>query len=254
MADVVVFRHWPAKYEILKQYPKKIVLTPEEFLQVFGNVVDLTSVEEIEGYLEKLLKKIDFSKYKKIHIWVSPFWRTIHTARIIIERLKEKGINPQKIKLFSTIEEVRWFDWEIHKALCEWWEITLSDWKKVKINKNITNPDNLTFTDYFFNDAIKEIDKNYLEKIWLKEYVENVEKYEEIVKRSLRTLYRILDRVGEDKVVILITHQAFVDEIVREKFNYNKYWGLEPWEYLIIKHGKENVERWKDILRSKWKN
>jgi broad specificity phosphatase PhoE len=49
----------------------------------------LRSAEEVIDFVKDLINRLDFSKYKKIHIWVSPFGRTIETAKIIIDELKK---------------------------------------------------------------------------------------------------------------------------------------------------------------------
>ena len=253
MADIVFFRHWPAKYEVLKQETEKKTFKPEEFIEVFSDVFDLRSTEEIRDFVKDLSKRLDFSKYKKIHIWASPFGRTIETAKIIIDELKKYWINLKKIHLFETIEEVRGFSRDIHQALCFWGWIKLNDWKQVFIQKEKTNPKNLPFSEYFFNDEIEKIDKEYLRQIWLLDYVDNVEKYSQIVKRSFKVLDRLLKNVWSDKLVIIVTHQAFTDEIIRRKWDYVKDWWLEPGEFLIVKEDLNDVERWKDFKQG-WKD
>ena len=252
MAHIVFFRHWPAKYEVLKQNVDKKSFNVAEFIKIFSNVFDLKSTEEVRDFVRQLCKNLNFLKYKKIHIWVSPFGRTIETARIIIEELKKHWIEPQKLHLFEAVEEVRWFSREIHQALCNGWWVKLKGWKQVFIQKEKTNPNNLPFSEYFFNDEICKIDKHYLRQIWLLDYVENVEKYSQIVKRSFKVLDRLLKNVWDDKLVIIVTHQAFTDEIIRRKRNYSKDWWLQPGEFLIVKSSLDNVARWKDFTQS-WK-
>jgi hypothetical protein len=161
--------------------------------------------------------------------------------------LKKHWINPKKIHLFEAVEEVRGFRRDIHQALCNWWWVKLKDWRQVFIQKEKTNPKNLPFSEYFFDDEIEKIDKEYLKQIWLLEYVDNVEKYSQIIKRSFKVLYRLLKSVWSDKLVIVVTHQAFTDEIIRRKRDYAKDWWLEPGEFLIVKGDLNNVERWKDF-------
>ena len=249
MADIIFFRHWPAKYEVLKQDSDKKTFNTKQFLEVFSNVVDLKSTKEVEEFIKDLVKRLDFSKYKKIHIWVSPFWRTIETAKFIIKNLEQHWVDVKKVHLFETIEEVRNFHRDIHQALCNWGKIK-KNWREIYVDKTKTNPKNLPFSEYFFNDEVKNIDKKYLEEIWLLDYVEKVEKYEEIVKRSFKVLDRLLKSVSEDKLVIIVTHQAFTDEIIRRKRDYSKDWWLEPGEYLIVKWDINNAERWKDFRKT----
>jgi broad specificity phosphatase PhoE len=78
----------------------------------------------------------------------------------------------------------------------------------------------LSFSEYFFSDAIEEIDENYLKEIGLLDYVKKVEKYKDIIKRSKKVLDRLLKSVGDDKLVIIVTHQAFTDEIVKQRWQY----------------------------------
>ena len=158
MADIVFFRHWEAKYENLNVDSSKVFHSIEQYKKELSWVMDLKpeSYEVITSYVRKLLEIIDIKKYKKIHIWSSPLARTIETTSIILEELQNNNINPQKIAIFNILEEVRWFNWQIHTTLCYWWCLNVN-WKTINIDKQITNPRNLNFTDYFFEDEIHKI-------------------------------------------------------------------------------------------------
>jgi len=64
--------------------------------------------------MESFIKEnIEELKIKKIHLWISPFARTIQTAYIFLKKLDKYDINNAKINLFSHLQEAKNFSWNI---------------------------------------------------------------------------------------------------------------------------------------------
>lgn len=230
--NIVIVRHWVAKYQKLKTTPPKTTFFPNEvddFMKFADENKDL--VEDSLPELKKSVSEFFESNAakignKKIVIRVSPFWRTIETATEIIKYITENNYNLRKISIVEEIQEVKWFERRIFDTLVRWWELEV-DWKKVQVNKSETNPDNLNHSDYFTYWKHREI--NHL---WDK--IKNTETYEEISTRSKKVLSRAEKAVSDDTVVIMVTHQWFSDHLIHKKDWYVNWW-MKPGEFLIYK-------------------
>ena len=101
----------------------------------------------------------DIKPDEKAVIWSSPFGRTLQTAKLIVETLKEKGVNIKEkkgkaedeldkaIRVFEQFEEVRDFNLEYFRAFLNGGKIQFEG-KEVTLDPKVTNPNNLTFPQY----------------------------------------------------------------------------------------------------------
>ncbi len=233
--NIVIQRHGFAKYQTLKvncnkktYYNKEI----DSFLAFTEQVKDLQ-----EDKIDDLQKKIKefFVNYwekikdKKIVIWVSPYGRTLQTASELVSYMQQEHYNIKKISIVDKLQEVEWFEWQLLNSCVNWWEVEI-DGEKIILDKSITNPDNLSITDYFFQGKYRTLNIHHR--------IQNIETYEEITKRSKETLSRVLSTVDDNTFVIMVTHQWRTDHIMIDKNKYKNGW-LNPWEFLIYPPIKE---------------
>ncbi len=232
--NLIIIRHWLAKYENLET-DKRWSFDKNQFLKEFKFLKDLKEegIEDLEKYIDSFIRKyVETLKTKNIHLWVSPFWRTIETSYIFIKKLAEYNIENVKINLFSHLQEAKNFSWQIFDWLVEGKEININN-KKIQFDKTITNPENLTHGEYFFKSYWKQIPQEYLKWIDVFEKVLSIENYENITQRSKKAIHRVLSLNNEDNLVIMFSHQCFSDHIIKKQENYKNWW-QKVWEILII--------------------
>ena len=98
--------------------------------------------------------------------------RTLETATIVADVLREKGFEirlkksadntevpssaENTIRVFEALEEVRGLDIELFSALVDGKSYTLEDGTEVTFDKSKTNPDNLSFQDYYYRGGYKK--------------------------------------------------------------------------------------------------
>jgi len=241
-SKLLLIRHWKANYENLK-IDEKWVFNVNWFLEKFKFVKDLKedTVSELQKNFKTFIKKnLEELKIKNIHLWISPFARTTQTAYIFLENLNKYGIKTDKINLFSHIQEAKNFSWDIFNWLVEWKTVKINN-KKIKFDKKNTNPQNLSYAEYFFQSYWTKIPNKYLQ--WLNVFgrISSIETYENIVERSQKSINRVLSLNNDNNLVIMFSHQCFSDHLIKKQENY-KNGGQKEWEILIIK--KNGYERY----------
>jgi len=250
---VDIVRHGPSTY----RQPEWNDAKTADDLNAIGRYADGSRTEEeitkgkneaIE-IIKKTAEKIaaEIKPDEEVVIWSSPTGRTLETARIISELLQKKGVKLRKkdasedygIKTFEKLGEVKNFSWSLFEPLMNGGEIEFGE-NKFRIDKSLSNPNNLGYPDYFTSDAIKDI-SDEVKSQWPKDYVAEIEKFEsfaEVSKRMLDTLRR-LNNVGDKKYrVIIVTHDALTGGIVKT-FTHNEFSGIEPGQLISLER-KDN--------------
>jgi hypothetical protein len=96
-----------------------------------------------------------------VTIWSSPIPRAVETANIFTDELDQKDIMIRKQKLFPIFEEARGFRWEYLRGMVVGGDTKVNGTMLV-LDKNITNPQGLSFGQFFRQSAWKIIPKEYL--------------------------------------------------------------------------------------------
>lgn len=241
---VSIIRHWPALYRINHISSDKIEYSSQElddFVSFASCLGDLRKKDLgiLKKRLKNYIKSNDFSG-KRVIIWVSPFWRTLETAKELVLLLRESDIEIESITFRDELREVDNFEWRLFSKLVHWW-IYKHNGKSIILDKSITNPNSLTATEYHFQWYHRLIDESYLTKVWLRDRVYSSWTYKEISERSKNAIADAFNFAWEDQIVILITHQGFSDWIIKE--NNETYNWQEPWEALLLTSKNGSYER-----------
>lgn len=237
MSQIAILRHWVAEYKKLKvdNAKKYSSTTLDEFKNFANDVKDLNEDKLLDldkNISEYINTHFDILKNKEIKIWVSPFGRTIQTAKHLLDWLQLAWLPVKSVSLVENLEEVKNFYWPILRCFALGGDLEL-DGKTITIDQTITNPQNLSVTDYFFQWWYRKVDPKYLENIWLKEKIMNIETYDEITTRSKSDLTRIMNAVSDNTFLFLVSHQAFTDWISVKKDNYQNKW-QQPGEFITV--------------------
>ncbi|MSU55506.1 MAG: hypothetical protein EXS46_03145 [Candidatus Taylorbacteria bacterium] len=147
-ARITLFRHGTAKYK-----QEKVAISEADDLTDLGRNL-------VRKQAERLADEI--GKDEEITIWSSPMGRTLETATIVADVLREKGFEIRlkksadstecgnAIRVFEALEEVRGLDVELFSAIVDGKSYTLEDGNEKAFDKSKTNPDNLSFQDYYY--------------------------------------------------------------------------------------------------------
>ena len=237
-----IVRHGEAKY-----LQKEVGLEEADDLTEAGK-------KEIRRSAQKLADLI--KPDEKVVIWSSPFGRTLHSAQIIAEVFKERGIILRQrqeenvseylaepaIKIFKTFGEVRNFSWSIFAPLVEGGEVLIDD-EKFFIDKNETNPDNLDYRSYYISDSMIKIPSSVKEK-WPSKYrklVEDIEDFSSVTKRIIHPLQHLKKLKDKSYRVIIVTHDALTGFLVNT-YSAGQIKGLEPGEFINLERKDHNLE------------
>lgn len=219
---------------------------------------DLSTVRDIEGKSENEINQAhedalnivresaekianEISPNEEVMIWASPTGRTLETAKIIREVLKNRGIEIRKskesnhnTKIFEKLGEVKNFKWELFEPLMDGGTITYEG-KTFTIDKNLTNPKNLHYPKYFTNDEIKNIPQEVKEK-WPEEYVKKIESFESFVdvkKRIMSVLEGLKKIHDKDYRIIVVTHDALASSMINT-FTSGKKESINPAQFISL--------------------
>lgn len=186
---------------------------------------------------------------EEITIWSSGTGRTLETARILSEVLRERGIklrekgvsNEHGVKIFDHIGEVKNFSWSLFEPLMNGGEIEFAG-KKFKIDKALTNPGNVKYPEYFTSDLIKNIPVE-VKATWPQEYVNQIEKFEsfaDVTDRMRNTLNRLKSLKDKKYRVILVTHDALTGALVKT-FTSDQKGGVNPGQFLSLEKSNDKL-------------
>lgn len=262
---VNIVRHGPSTY----RQPEWTDIKTADDLNAIGRYSEgERTEEEIKAGKEKAVEIIrksaeeiaaEIKPDEEVAIWASPTGRTLETARIISEVLKEKGIavrqtssNEYGIKLFEKIGEVQNFSWDLFEPLMNGGEIEFKG-AKVVIDKALSNPKGIGYPEYFTSDAIKDISEEAKSQ-WPKEYVDEIDRFEsfaEVTERMISILRRVLNQATDKNYrIIIVSHDALTGYIVKT-FTSGQISGINPGQFISLeKQGdKLVVKRTGDILQ-----
>lgn len=213
------------------------------------------AVRMVRDTAEKIAAEI--SPDEEVAIWSSPTGRTLETAKIISGVLREKGIDARSkgladeggVKVFKRLGEIKNFSWDLFEPLMNGGEVTFKD-KTFTIDKQLSNPANLSYPEYFTSDAIKAI-PDEVRAGWPNEYVTEIESFEsfaDVSRRMAETLKKIKSLKDKKYRIIIVSHDALVGQIVKT-FTDNEFSGIDPAQLISLerKEGKLVVTRVGDI-------
>jgi len=129
---------------------------------------------------------------------------------------------------------VRNFSWNLFRPLMEGGEISFRG-KTFFIDKNLSNPKNFGYPEYFTTDAIKEISVK-IKAQWPQEYVSEVERFESFANVSARmagTLRRLKNLRDKNYRIILVTHDAMTGALVKT-FTSGQSSGVDPAQFVSV--------------------
>ncbi len=227
---VTLFRHGTAKYE-----QGKVPV---------GEAHDLTEAgrDLVKKQAERLAEEID--KDEEVTIWSSPMGRTLETATIVAETLRDKGFNirlkkqgeddeasslaESAIRTFESLEEVRGLDVKLFGALVNGGSYIAEGGTELTFDKEITNPKGLSFQDYYYQGGYKEYlhsENAVPQKV--QESLSALEEEGDIHHRFDRNIDR-LSKIKSDKKqrVIIVTHHATMKDYSEDVVNPADYINL----------------------------
>lgn len=228
---ITLFRHGTARYE-----QGKVAISEANDLTDEGRNL-------VREQAERLADEI--GQDEEITIWSSPMGRALETAIIVADVLRDKGFEirlkksadstkvppsaENAIRVFEALEEVRGLDIELFSALVDGKSYKFEDGTGIAFDKNKTNPDNLSFQDYYYQGGYKK-------------YLQSGESIPAEVQTSLNSLeeeadihYRFdrnVDRVSKtqsDKKqrVIIVTHHVTMRDYTENQVRPADYINLD---------------------------
>lgn len=242
--NLVVFRHWDTEYN----YPNPRSQTLEEAFDLTPQWIDY--VKEQVAWLLTSVNPED-----KIVIWSSSMPRAMHTAKVIREVIKSskkwKWLR-LRISTFNNFQDIINFEpyKQLFIRLSEWWTY-IENWVEYYFDKKITNPNNISVWDYFFRDAIYQIDLKWADyPNSLFSYIKTVESNKSILRRLIKFLKRIKKVKPNNYKLILVSHWSYIFPLHRLLENWTPLSNGETlWkgDYIEIKWDENGFYlRWSD--------
>ena len=228
---VTLFRHGMAKYE----QGKVAVSEANDLTDEGRNLVR----EQAERLADEL------GQDEEITIWSSPIGRTLETATIVADVLREKGFEirmkkstdntevppsaEDTIRVFEALEEVRGLDIGLFSALVDGKLYALEDGTEVTFDKSKTNPDNLSFQDYYYRGGYKK----YLQSgenvpAEVQASLNSLEEEADIHHRFDRNVDRVSKAQSDKKQrVIIVTHHVTMKDYTENQVRPADYINLD---------------------------
>ena len=229
--SVTLFRHGTAKYE-----QGKVAIAEANDLTEEGHTL-------VREQAERLADEI--GQDEEITIWSSPMGRTLETATIVADVLRDKGFEirlkksadgtevpssaESTIRVFEALEEVRGLDIELFSALVDGKAYTLEDGTEMVFDKSKTNPDNLSFQDYYYQGGYKK----YLQSgesipAEVQASLVSLEEEADIHHRFDRNVERVSKAQSEKKQrVIIVTHHVTMKDYTENQVRPADYINLD---------------------------
>jgi broad specificity phosphatase PhoE len=242
MKSIWIVRHGESTYQKLDEdlkwaYHKEsnkewTSATLDDFKNLVTWIDDLKLWEKqiIDQNIDALLKQYKLDS-KKIVIWSSPFARTLQTSSYITDALSKRGVEVDKISVVDQIWEVKNFHRPILNACVHGGSVVIR-WKERYLNKGITNPDNQSISDYFFDWWYRNISNEYLDRMWITDEIYKIETYDEVTQRAAKDLRRVMKNISDDTFLMIVWHQARTDHLIVEQEWYKDWW-QKPAEILL---------------------
>jgi broad specificity phosphatase PhoE len=228
---VTLFRHGTAKYE-----QGKVAISEANDLTDEGR-------ELVRSQAERLADEL--GQDEEITIWSSPMGRTLETATIVADVLRNKGFNirlkksaedgdvsqsaENTIRVFEALEEVRGLDIALFSALVDGGSYTLEDGTEVTFDKSKTNPNNLSFQDYYYRGGYKkylEDGENIPAEVQMS--LNSLEQEVNIHHRFDRNVERVSKAQSDKKQrVIIVTHHVAMKDYTENQVRPADYINLD---------------------------
>ena len=212
---ITVMRHGPALYA-----QEKVSLSDARDLTPQG-------VEEVAAAAQELATRIPLTA--TVRMWSSPFARTLQTAKIVHEELAkqhhafalknaEKDVSAENvIRSLHRFDEVRNFDLQLFLSFLNGGEVTGFGDDLAMLDKTTTNPNGLSFVEYFNARAWESITGIPQEVM---DAMHAIEQLADTRKRLIRTLDRLTTLPLSQKThIVLITHLGLMEGVVSDVVN-----------------------------------
>lgn len=197
---VYIFRHGETDYS-----QGKVSLSEANDLTLGGIATVCSSAMNLASRLN--------NQRGSVLIESSPFGRCLHTSKLIANILKASEINVRKVNPDEQLREVDNFDWNVFFPLVSGGKI-IYEGEEAVIDKNLTNPHNLSHSSYFRKDLMHklpgEVTRNLPERILKK--IKSCEAYHSVVNRINSKLLSI----PEGDTTILCTHDGPIGDLLME--------------------------------------
>lgn len=262
---VHVVRHGPAAYGelagIVPGYGSEFTRNPENALDLSlhgrGKSIGKTVVE-LENGIEAAVAQVEATACEiaetiepdeEVVIWSSGTARTLHTARIIRDVLRERGIKlrergvhkESQIQVFDQFNDIRNFNYKQFVALADGGELDI-DGTTITLDKAETNPDNLGYTEYYSSGAVHNIPEA-VKSAWpekLKKAVAEMEDFESVSTRVLQGLKRVSTLTDKKYRLIIVSHGSPADQLVRT-YKPEALTGINPAEYVTVERNGDKM-------------
>jgi broad specificity phosphatase PhoE len=212
---VTVMRHGEAKYA-----QGKVLL---------GGARDLTSFgeQQVVSAARKLAATI--GPDEQVRMWSSPFARTLQTATIVYDVLAAQnhsfalknvdvGMCAQNvIRSLHRFDEVRNLDLQLFLSFLNGGDAACPDGGVVVLEKTITNPDGLSFAEYFNTRAWGSVTAAPQQLLDAMHSIEQPADTQSRLDGVLRKLGRVLS--PQKTRIILVTHQGVMEGLSKETIN-----------------------------------
>lgn len=228
---VTLFRHGTAKYE-----QGKVSISEANDLTDEGRNLVREQAERLASEL---------GQDEEVTIWSSPMGRTLETATIVADVLRKKGFEirlkksaddnevsssaENTIRVFEALEEVRGLDIELFSAIVDGKPYTLEDGTEVTFDKSKTNPDNLSFQDYYYQGGYKKYlqsDENIPAEVQVS--LNMLEQEADIHHRFDRNVERVSKAQSDKKQrVIIVTHHVTMKDYTENQVRPADYINLD---------------------------
>lgn len=184
---------------------------------------------------------------EEVVIWSSPTGRTLETAKVILETLSSKGINVKRerpnlgIGVFEKLGEIKNFSWDLFKSLVDGGKVVITG-TEFYIDKNVSNPNNLSYSDYFKNDELRKIPREFQNK-WPQEFLNQVMAFEtffDVTKRVAGSIMRIKKVTDKNYRLIIVTHDAFAGNILTTLLE-NKTRSISPGQFISLERQGDDL-------------
>ena len=225
-----IVRHGPSTYTQPDWRDPKTANDITTLVEITGSeteedlsIAKQKAIEIVTKSAEKIASEI--LPNEEVVIWSSPTGRTLETAKVILETLKSKGINIKKerpnlgIGIFEKLGEIKNFSWDLFKPLVDGGQVTVAG-TEFYIDKNVSNPNNLSYSDYFKNDELRKISQEVL-RTWPREFLNQIMDFEtffDVTKRVASSITRIKKVTDKNYRLIIVTHDAFAGNILTTLF------------------------------------
>jgi broad specificity phosphatase PhoE len=243
---IAVFRHGQSRYRQGNEERSWLGADDLAFPQISSNETAeeyaearQKAIDEVRKSAEKLIKTL---RKGTVNLIRSPTGRTTHTLAVIYEILRAHGFDDIWCNVSPAIGEMQNFSWDIFAPLLNGGSILCDENEgqtQLVIDKNHTNPDNLSYPDYIMSDAVRRIGRGFMD-LWPESFrraVESFESFDSVTRRALEEFSA--HRGGLDRShYIFVTHDSCTMHLT-DKYTGGRQKGLAPGSYMTLELSKK---------------